>query len=410
MMTQSPLHTTLETIEKQHEVLLRESTEMKEADIPQVEAFVEEVEAFVERIAEAGKSTEDIDQRSFLRALIRYWSGIINDKKGKIPPVVRLQPFDLSLRTKSGFGKDYLRKLIEEPSFVSIDDDKRFKNLSKGWWVYDELLDSLARKGWVRFAPGYKSAVYGKSGSEWCIKVLGMGVGENSPFFHEKGFYLEHEREMLETFKRKGFAFQPDVKSQEETIKFLISEEYGVSPQQAELRASRNDVLITRYIGGIPFATETGDYVDYDLNISVMDESVLREMYTALTELKEQLHIANGQGLRHNDVILPNIIFTLDEGDKIVAKLVDFETAQDLNTQSPGSWLEDTVKGLYLDRHVPTDSHGEYTKTLDQYLIDKDMAILDKLIQTASERALIKSVFPEQQLTIGETDKLNIVP
>src|SRR5579864_9444067 len=160
MMTQ----TTLETIEEQHRALLHKSAEMKEADIPQVEAFVESV-------AEAGRSIEDPDQRSFLRALIRYWSGIMNERKRvSSSSVVQLQPFDVSL----SFGKEYLRKLVEKPSFVSIDNDRRLKNLSKGYWVYDEMLNGLATNGWVRFAPGYKGAVYGKNGSQWCIKVLGM--------------------------------------------------------------------------------------------------------------------------------------------------------------------------------------------------------------------------------------------
>ena len=61
-------------------------------------------------------------------------------------------------------GKGYSRELIENPRFESIDNDKRFKNLAKGYWVYDELLNGLARNGWVRFATGYKGALYGKKG------------------------------------------------------------------------------------------------------------------------------------------------------------------------------------------------------------------------------------------------------
>ena len=63
-----------------------------------------------------------------------------------------------------------------------------------------------------------------------------MEVGEDPLYFCERGYYLDYERSMLETFKNKGFNFQPNVKSQEVTIEFLISEECGISPQQAKLR------------------------------------------------------------------------------------------------------------------------------------------------------------------------------
>jgi serine/threonine protein kinase len=362
----------LEKIKEQHEGLLSKSAKMTEADVPQVKAFVKS-------IAEAGEYIKDPDQRSFLYILIDYWSRFINNKTGKFP-IIQLHSFDLSVRESGLRGKSYLRELIENPPFRSIDNDKRIKNLAAGYWVYEELLNGLARNGWVRFAPGYKGAVYGKKGSKWCIKVLGMGVGTNPLYFCECGYYLEYEREMLETFKNKGFAFQPDVKSQKETIEFLISEECGISLQQAELRVRNNDVLVTQYIGGIPFATQIGENIDCFLDISIMDEGVLGEMHTALTVLKEQLCRANSEGLRHNDIMPPNIIFTLDEEDKIVAKLIDFEVAQDLNAQSP-DFVINTVRELYRERQVPMDNLGTYTKTLDQHLIDEDLALLDKLIR-----------------------------
>lgn len=388
----------LETITKWHQVLLSER--ITKGDIPRVKGFMEIV-------AKAGEYTEDTDQRSFLRSLIRYWTAFITDKTGDFPPDVRLQPFDSSQRRESGLlGKSYLRELVKNPPLESIDNDKRIKDLAQGYWVYDELLNGLAHNGWVRFAPGYKGALYGKKGSKWCIKVLGMGVGANPLYFCERGYYLDYERRMLETFKNRGFNFQPDVMSQEETIKFLTSEECGISPQQAKWRAENNDVLVIQYIGGIPFATQTGSYVDYVLNISLMDESILKEMYAALAVLKEQLYKANSEGLRHNDPMPPNIIFTLDEEDKIVSKLIDFETAQDLSAQSP-DFVDNTVRELYWERHVPIDESGRFTKTLDQHLMDVDLALLDKLIQTTSSRSRVREKlsdvreqFPDACVTI----------
>ena len=386
----------LETITKQHQALLSNSAKMTKDDIPKVKKFMEIV-------AKAGEYSEDTDQRSYLRSLIRYWGGFINDKTGDFPLDVRLLPFDLSLRRESGLlGKSYLRELVENPRFESIDNDKRIKNLAQGYWVYDKLLNGLARNGWVRFAPGYKSALYGKKGSKWCIKVLGMGVGDNPIYFCERGYYIDYERIMLETFNNKGFNFQPNVKSQDETIEFLISEECGIILEQAKLRALHNDVLVMQYIGGVPFATQTGSYLDYDLNISIMDESVLIEMFAALTVLKEQLSRANNKDLRHNDPMPPNIIFTVDEEDKIVAKLIDFETAQDLSANTP-EYVENHVRELYWERHVPMDDLGRFTKTLDQYLIDADLVLLEKLIQTTSSRSQVREQFPDASLSISSS-------
>jgi serine/threonine protein kinase len=297
-------------------------------------------------------------------------------------------------------GKRDLGKLVASPEFVSIDDDVRLNNLPKGYWVYDELLDGLRNTDWVRFAPGFKSALYGRKNSDWCIKVLGMGVGENPLYFCERGYYLEHERRMLETFKKVGCSFQPEVMSQEETIEFLMNE-CGLTEVQAGLRAMNNDVLVTQYIGGVPFAAQTGHYLDYDLKIDVYDESVLGEMLRSLLELRTQLDAANRNGLVHNDVMPPNIIFTADKGNRIVAKLVDFELAQDLNAQSP-DYVNSSVGELYRERNVPVNpSTGKYMKNLDQHLIAEDIGFLDSLIQTRSSMDDIASAFPDVTVTIS---------
>jgi hypothetical protein len=67
--------------------------------------------------------------------------------------------------------------------------------------------NDLAKAGLMRFAPGFKAGVYGHSASKYCIKVLGMGVGENPIYFCEHGFYLAHERDMLIAFRNAGFTF-----------------------------------------------------------------------------------------------------------------------------------------------------------------------------------------------------------
>src|SRR6266700_7233473 len=76
----------LEAIQLQHQKLLSKSAELGDSDILQVEAFLR-------TLSEAGAYIEDIDQRSFLRALIRYWASFIDDKTGN-SPAYRLQPYD----------------------------------------------------------------------------------------------------------------------------------------------------------------------------------------------------------------------------------------------------------------------------------------------------------------------------
>jgi serine/threonine protein kinase len=308
------------------------------------------------------------------------------------------------MRTRPLRKRD-LRKLIERGTLKSIDTDDadgRFYNLAKRYWVYGDLLDGLAANGWVRFAPGFKGALYGRDKSDWCIKILGMGVGQDPTYFRELGYYLEYERRMLETFGREGFRFQPEVMSQAETVKFLVKES-GVTEEQAELRTYHNDVLVTQYIRGIPFATQTGHYVDQELNIVVMDKDVLREMRDSLLELQGELNRANRKGLLHNDAMPPNIIFTLGERGRIVAKLVDFELAQDLSTQSPDH-VNSTVEDLYRERNVPVNqSTGKHMKNLDQHLMDADIRVLDTLIQRAGLDILIQqasSPYPDVNISI----------
>ena len=98
----------------------------------------------------------------------------------------------------------------------------------------------------------------------------------------------------------------------------------------------------------------------------------------------------------------PNIIFTVDEEDKIVAKLIDFETAQDLSANTP-EYVENHVRELYWERHVPMDDLGRFTKTLDQYLIDADLVLLEKLIQTTSSRSQVREQFPDASLSISSS-------
>jgi hypothetical protein len=111
-----------------------------------------------------------------------------------------------------------LRKL----TIKSIDNNKRLKNINKGHGVYDEFIKTLLGNGWIRFAAGFKAGIYAHPNHDWCIKILGMGVGDNPSYFFKRGYYLEHERNMLIDFNNAGFSFQPQVMTQEEASEFLI--------------------------------------------------------------------------------------------------------------------------------------------------------------------------------------------
>src|ERR1051326_6557384 len=82
----------------------------------------------------------------------------------------------------------------------------------------------------------------GTNRSASLLKFLGMGVGANPLYFAERGYYLEHERNMMQRFRDAGFAFAPEVLNCDDTVRFLKM--CGVRPHQAELRVARNDVMV----------------------------------------------------------------------------------------------------------------------------------------------------------------------
>jgi len=247
-------------------------------------------------------------------------------------------------------------------------------NLSPGYWVYDDLVADLSRAGWTRFGPGFKAAVYGHPNSDYCIKLLGMGVGDNPRYFCERGYYLEHERKMLDAFQRRGCDFAPAVLSQDDSVRFL--KEHGIRPSQAEMRVEKNDLLVAKYIPGIAMATQTGHRLNYDLNVDVFDEFVLGEMISALRRLRVSLQRANSRDLVHNDPMPPNILFT-ERGGSIEAMLVDFEIAQDLRSASP-EHVVNTVAELYTERGVPRSSNvARYEGNLDMYLLGKSIEVME---------------------------------
>src|SRR5438552_3291192 len=80
---------TLENVRRQHKELLLQMERPEEADVDQVRMFLKV-------LAQAGVTTEDVENRALLLELIRYWSSFINNKTGAFP-AVQLQPFDASL-------------------------------------------------------------------------------------------------------------------------------------------------------------------------------------------------------------------------------------------------------------------------------------------------------------------------
>lgn len=269
---------------------------------------------------------------------------------------------------------DLKKILLDGWEMQCIDHDKSFKNLSNSYWVYDELLKGLYAKGWFRFAAGFKAGIYGNPNSDWCIKIMGMGVGENPQYFCERGYYNEHERNMLTDFAEAGFSFQPKVLSQGKSIEFLLENQI-VNEEQASLRVKNNDILIMERIKGIPIATQTGYGLDYIAEYSVSSQSTKDEMHAAVFELKTELQKANTLKLLNNDPMPPNILFVLSHG-KIRARLVDFEIAQNLSKDSP-EYVNKTIPDQYIHREVPKNAYtGAYTKNLDQHLIDGTISFL----------------------------------
>ena len=281
-------------------------------------------------------------------------------------------------------SRSQLKAMVRSPELRPIEGDNRFYNLAPGYWVYDELLSDLRRSGWVRFAPGFKAGLYGHSRSDFCIKILGMGVGENSLYFCERGYYLAHERSMLEDFRTSGFDFAPEPLSREDSIRFLV-DQCSVNARQAETRICRDDILITEFISGVPFAIQTGRSLHYDINIIGFEEDVLKEMLAALYKLKSALEKANAQLLLHNDPMPPNIILTMDEDGDIRARLVDFELAQNLNLPSP-DYVNSSVAELYLERDVPRNSNTlKHKLNLDQYLMHESIGVAEEIVRTAPQ-------------------------
>lgn len=303
--------------------------------------------------------------------------------KGKIKPI----------------SKNQFKDLVRNPVLPSIENDGRFYNLAPGYWVYDELLSNLRQSGWVRFAPGFKAGLYGHPRNKFCIKVLGMGVGDDPLYFCERGYYLAHERAMLEDFRGHGFRFAPQPLSREESVRFLV-DHCAVSPKQAEDRVYRDDVLIMEYISGIPFATQTGRFLNYDIDIVIFESEVLHEMPTALHRLKDALEKANSQGLLHNDPMPPNIIFTLDEEENLCARLVDFELAQNLGKPSP-QYVNDSVAELYLERDVPKNPNThKYKKNLDQHLMRESIDVAEEIVNAAPHIRKLAEVLDSVSISI----------
>ena len=291
-----------------------------------------------------------------------------------VAAIHRLRP-DLGLRDTSTIDfYNYLRR----PTIESIENDKRRRNLSKGYWAYDEFITTLLSNGWIRFAAGFKAGIYAHPRLGWCIKILGMGVGDNPSYFCERGYYLEHERNMLLDFRNAGFRFQPNVMTQEEAIGFLV-QECGVAKDQAIARSKSNDILIMEFLPGIPLLTQTGRRLDCVMNPCIVNNIVLRDIGVALESLRDQLSEANAQGLFHNDPIGFNIVFTLETDDKVVARLVDFELSQNLNRPSPAH-VNASVEELYRERYVPYNPQsGRYMRNLDQHLMGESIQIVEQL-------------------------------
>src|SRR5947209_214009 len=76
----------LEAIQKQHENLLLQSERIGYDDISPITGFLES-------LAQSGAVIQDSRYRAQLRALIRYWANIVNEKTGSLP-LIQLQPFD----------------------------------------------------------------------------------------------------------------------------------------------------------------------------------------------------------------------------------------------------------------------------------------------------------------------------
>ena len=135
-------------------------------------------------------------------------------------------------------------------------------------------------------------------------------------------------------------------------------------------------------ISGVPLATQTGRFLNYEVNIVQYEKDVIDQMVAALHKLKADLAKANAGLLLHNDPMPPNILFTLDDRNNLVARLVDFELSQDLHIPSP-DWVNSSVSELYDEREVPRNVYtGRHTKNLDQHLMDSTIGAAEIIQRT----------------------------
>jgi hypothetical protein len=296
-------------------------------------------------------------------------------------------------------AKIAFERQIKSSVIISIENDTRFFNLSTDYPVDKDFINSLERNGWVRFSAGFKAGIYANRRYQWCIKILGMGLGENPSYFCGHTYYLHHEREMLLSFKRAGFDFQPNVMTHEESISFLVNE-CGISSKQAMARIINDDVLITELVNGVPLLTQTGKNLECFINPVILNNKILFDIGLALEYLKMQLDEANANGFMHNDPIGFNIILAMNKKKKVIAKLVDFELAQNLNKKTP-EHVSIVVDQLYRERGVPFNSQsGEHTKSLDQHLMDESIQIIEQLSERLSILKISDSPF-RSIFTIG---------
>ncbi len=306
----------------------------------------------------------------------------------------------------SRIRRENLRELRETPTFKSIDRDVGKKNLPTTPSRYQRFLDDLYRTGWTRFAAGFKAALYGHPDHPWCIKLLGMGVGENPLYFcdGEHGYILEHERNMLTAFRQAEFHSCPNVLSRSDSIRFLI-DDCKISKEEAETRCESNDVLILEYIPGIPLASWTGhSHLDCNPHLELFDQQLLGEAEKALYHLRGELRDANRRDLVHNDPVLPNILLILDRDDNVSARLVDYELAQNLTGTTPEQ-VASEVENLYRERAVPRNREtGRHVKNLDQHLLDGAIEAVHRI------RGIVESLERRNSPLAGEPIILPNIP
>src|SRR5205085_1365642 len=70
----------------------------------------------------------------------------------------------------------------------------------------------------------------------------------------------------------------------------------------------------------------------------------------------------------------------------IAARLVDFELAETLASDSP-EFVTNTVKELYRERGVPVNAHtSEFITNLDMHLLDQSALLLDHVRRAVAEQ------------------------